>query len=358
MRAARHSTTRAATVREVANVVTARAEGESEFVAVSDGYLVSTGGEIQTDVEAHAKLVLSDGIIIRLAPTTLLVNDSPEGQWNFRLQNGKVWISLFGGALVLETALGSVTVFGNSVEFEYAPGAQADPADDVFTVQCLQGSCRFQNGRADVQLHDLEQIVITRNGDTVNRLKLSSVQLDEFIANNPETAGILAGLRLAAPKFTGTAVAVQVPTLSFFAPSPVGGLASATPTPTRTATRRRPTAPFRSATPTATSSFPTAPHPTSPPGGPGPSSTKTPTPPPTRTPVPPTATPPLPTNTNTPVPPPTKTPPPPPTKTPAPTNTFTPVPPTDTPVPPTDTPIPPTDTPVPPDTDTPPPTAT
>ena len=108
---------RAATVREVANVVTARAEGESEFVAVSDGYLVSTGGEIQTDVEAHAKLVLSDGIIIRLAPTTLLVNDSPEGQWKFKLQNGKVWISLFGGALVLETALGSVTVFGNSVEF-------------------------------------------------------------------------------------------------------------------------------------------------------------------------------------------------------------------------------------------------
>jgi hypothetical protein len=357
---------RSATVGDVVNVVTARAGGESEFVAVSDGYLVADGGEIKTDVDARAKLILNDGIIIRMAPVTHLINDSPAGQWKFKLPNGKIWISLFGGALILETPLGSVTVFGNSVEFEYQPGDSADLADDVFIIQCLQGSCHFQNGRADLQLNDLEQIMITHNGDTVNRLKLSSAQLDEFIANNPETAGILAGLRLSAPKFTGTAVAVQVPTLVFFAPATDEGLASATLTPARTPTRRFPTATFPFVTFTFTpsdptiSSFPTVPHRTSPPGVRPPGATNTPTPhassagpsltpQPSATPVTPSAT--VPTRT----PAPTKTLPPTPTKTPAPTNT--PIPPTNTPVP-TDTPIPPTDTPIPP-TDTPaPPTAT
>src|SRR3990172_6468616 len=165
---------RTATVREVINLVSARAAGEGEFTPVNDGYIFASGGQIQTGIDSRAKLVLNDGIIIRLAPVTRLTNDSPQAQWKFKLENGKVWLSLFGGALILETRLGSVTVFGNSVEFEYQPGDPADLADDVFIIQCLQGSCRFQNERADLQLNDLEQIVITNTGDTVNRLKLSS----------------------------------------------------------------------------------------------------------------------------------------------------------------------------------------
>jgi hypothetical protein len=353
-------------VGEVINLVTARAAGEGEFTAVNDGYLFASGGQIQTGVDSRAKLVLNDGSIIRLAPVTLLANDSPQAQWKFKLENGKVWLSLVGGALILETRLGTVTLFGNSIEFDYQPGDPANPSDDTFVIQCLQGFCRFQNEQSDIQLYDLEQLVVTNNGGTVNRLKLSSAQLDEFIENNPETAGILARLKLLAPKVTGTAVVEQLPTLSFVALSPEG----ASPTPTHTPTRRFPAAtfPFITFTPTSTTgggvSFPTAPPPTNPPGGgpPASTSTQTPrasssgatsTPPPTATLIIPSAT--VPTRT----PQPTKTPSPPPT------NTFTPIPPTDTPVPPadTDTPVPPTDTdtPVPPaDTDTPapPPTET
>jgi hypothetical protein len=375
---------RSATVREAANTVTARAAGEAEFTAVNDGYLLASGGQILTEVDARAKLVLNDGIIIRLAPITLLTNNSSETQWKFRLENGKIWLSLFGGAVVVETGLGTVTMFGNSVEFEYHPGDPANPADDVFVIQCLQGTCRFQDGRSDIQLNDLEQLVVANNGDTVNRLQLSSSQLDEFIDNNPETAGILAGLKLSAPKFTTTAVVVQVPTLAFFAPSGASPTFTSSPSPTRTSTRRAPTAtfPFVTLTPTPGGDvpFPTAPNPTSPPGGPPPTGASSPTPQastsgststplPTATPITPSPT--VPTRT----PPPSKTPVPPPTKTPVPTSTFTPLPtktpvPTDTftPVPTdTDTPAPTdtftpaptdTDTPVPTDTDTPVPTPT
>jgi hypothetical protein len=345
-------------VGEVINLVTARAAGEGEFTAVNDGYLFASGGQIQTGVDSRAKLVLDDGSIIRLAPVTLLANDSPQAQWKFKLENGKVWLSLVGGALILETRLGTVTLFGNSIEFDYQPGDPANPSDDTFVIQCLQGFCRFQNEQSDIQLYDLEQLVVTNNGGTVNRLKLSSAQLDEFIENNPETAGILARLKLLAPKVTGTAVVEQLPTLSFVALSPGG--ASPTPTPTHTPTRRFPaaTSPFLTFTPTSTTgggvSSPTTPPPTNPPGGGPPASTSTQTPRasssgatstplPTATLVTPSAT--VPTRT----PPPTKTPMPPPTDTPVPpTDTDTPVPPTDT-----DTPVPPTDTPIPPPTDTP-----
>src|SRR3990172_961294 len=330
---------RTATVGEVINLVSARAEGEGEFTAVNAGYLFASGGRIQTGVDSRAKLVLNDGSILRLAPVTLLANDSPQAQWKFKLENGKVWLSVVGGALILETRLGTVTLFGNSIEFDYQPGDPANPSDDTFVIQCLQGFCRFQNEQSDIQLYDLEQLVVTNNGGTVIRLKLSSAQLDEFIENSPETAGILAGLKLQAPKVTGTAVVEQLPTLSFVAVSQEG----VSPTPTHTPTRRFPaaTSPFITFTPTSTTgggvSFPTAPSPTNPPGGgpPASTSTQTPrasssgatsTPPPTATLITPSAT--VPTRT----PQPTKTPMPPPT------NTFTPIPPTDT-----DTPIPPTD---------------
>ena len=275
---------RTASVGEVINLVTARAAGEGEFTAVNDGYVFASGGQIQTGVDSRAKLVLNDGSIIRLAPVTLLANDSPQAQWKFKLENGKVWLSLVGGALILETRLGTVTLFGNSIEFDYQPGDPANPSDDTFVIQCLQGFCRFQNEQSDIQLYDLEQLVVTNNGGTVNRLKLSSAQLDEFIENNPETAGILASLKLLAPKVTGTAVVEQLPTLSFAALSPGDASPAPTHTPTRTPTRRFPAAasPFLTFTPTATTgggvSSPTAPPPTNPPGGGPPASTSTQTP--------------------------------------------------------------------------------
>lgn len=361
---------RTATVREVANVVMARASAEDDFIPVSDGFLITSTGQVQTDVDARAKLVLNDGIIVRLAPATLLTNESPATQWKFKLESGKIWVSLFGGALIMDTPLGSITVFGNSVEFEYAAGDPAASADDVLTIQCLQGSCRFRDNRSDIQLNDLEQLVVTNDGESVNRLKLASAQLEEFIANNPETAGILAGLKLAAPKFTGTPVIVEVPTLTFFALGTLEG--RDLPTPTHTPTRRPPTATFPFVTPTpspTTGNAPTSPsvpH-TNTPSGPSGVSTNTPasqqtssagatsTPRPhTATPIPPTPTVPTrtPAATKTPVPP-TDTPIPPPTDTPIPPPTNTPVPPTDTPPPPTDTPVPPTDTPPPPPSDTP-----
>lgn len=352
--------TRTATVREVTNVVMARAASDAELAAAGEGFVVGSGGQVQTEAEARAKLVLNDGIIIRLAPDTLLANDSPSTQWKFRLESGKVWISLFGGALVMDTPLGSITIFGNSVEFEFAVNDPATTADDVLTIQCLQGSCRFQDGRSDIQLNDLEQLVVTNNGESVSRLELASKQLEEFIANNPETAGILAALRLSAPKVTGTAVVVQVPTLAFFALATLESEGTILPP---TLTRRPPTSTLRFATlpppasPTqpppssgGSNSTPTlrpptggaSPTPQSFPGGP--TATRTPTftpitptatvptrtPPPTKTPVPPTDTdtPVLPPDTDTPVPPPD-------TDTPIPTDTDTPV-----PVPPSDTPDP------------------
>jgi hypothetical protein len=219
-------------VGEVINLVTARAAGEGEFTAVNAGYLFASGGQIQTGVDSRAKLVLNDGSILRLAPVTLLANDSPQAQWKFKLENGKVWLSLVGSTLILETRLGTVTLFGNSIEFDYQPGDPANPSDDAFVIQCLQGFCRFQNDRADLQLNDLEQIVIINTGDTVNRLRLSSAQLDEFIANNPETAGILAGLKLAAPKLRAP------PWQCRFPPWP-----SSPPGPTRDRPRRHPLPP-------------------------------------------------------------------------------------------------------------------
>jgi FecR protein len=325
-------------------------EAESEaasYIAGVDGQTVPEHSQLRTGAASSARLDFSDGSIVRMGPITLLVLDQLGGTdrdpfTRLKFSAGVLWVSLTGGQMALQTPLGLAGMRGSYAEFQYQPVTDsASNPDNVLTIRCIEGTCTFDSGHGLITLGNLQQLVVSHGGQTItgpSDLDASSVR--EFVANNPESTGVVPSLTAAAqspsvtpaptdtpgpsgtPAPTNTPGPADTPTETATAPTLDTPLPSDTapPSPTRT---RSPVVIVPTATPTDT-----------------PALTDTPLPPATDTPKPsphpppphpPTATnPPPPAPSDTPVPPPTATNPPPATKTatrpPPPTKTASPVP--------------------------------
>lgn len=269
-----------ATVSEVVNDVKARPAPDASLEPVDDGFVFGAGGQVQTGEASKARLDLSDGSILRLAESSSFVLEAAapsEGGLVTRLQLtfGKIWVSLTGGAVEVETPVGVAAVRGSFAVFEYDPGDPDDPTDDVLVVGCLEGSCSAHNDTVDEQLGNLEQITLTHGGQEVERVTLTGAAVQEFLQNNPEVAEAIVATLTAAPPATDTPAPAladtdtPTPTLASAADTPVD---TSTSTPAHTATRTpRPTlrftlTPSHTPTSTATSTFTPSPTATCEPG--------------------------------------------------------------------------------------------
>ena len=289
---------RTAVISEIVNDVAARPSAAEAFAAATTGFALHIGGQVQTGDDSRARLDFSDGVIIRVAAnSTFTMQDTapaPEGfVRRLQLEAGKLWVSLTGGEVQVETPLGVASVRGSFAVFEYDLGDPNDPNDDVLTLECLEGQCGFGNE----QLGNLEKITVTQGGQNITRVTLTGQAVQAFLQNNPEGQRIVVTLTAAA-EATGTAQPTTTDT-----PRP-------TDTQAATATASQTPAPTNTSPPSPTSTRPTQRPATR---------TFTPAPTSTSTPAPTTSgggLPPAPTSTNTAVPP---------------TATFTSVPPTNTP---------------------------
>jgi hypothetical protein len=356
------------TLAEVVKVVEMRPSAAVPFSLAGAGQQAKVGTQIRTGEASTARLDLDGGSFVRLGPNTLItVTTLPaapdEPLIRLSLAAGKIWVSLTGGGVEVETPAGVGAVRGSFAEFEFWPMSADNPAGDLMVVRCLKGLCGLEAPNVTLMiLGDLELGTVTTGGQPPSRATLGPDAVTEFIQSNPESAGLAltldaTGLAQTAT-FTPTPTATRRPTPSLTRSatarptptrtptpvvSPIGtatrtGTATVTPSPTLTGSptstpaatltatatgSRTPTAaPTSSSTPAATATPTSIPASATPTGTPlPPTSTST----PTDTPQPSTSTP-----TGTPLPP-TATP------------TDTPLPPTSTSTP-TDTPIPPTST--------------
>ncbi len=242
---------RSAAVSEIVKVVEARAADVAAFTPVSVGYVLGTGGQVRTGHASQARLDLSDGTILRLAQDSSfsLQDVTPIGSSVFarlKLGAGKIWVSLRGGALQVETPVGVASVRGSFAVIQYSPGDPDNPDDDLLVLDCLEGACLANNDNVNTQLGNLERVALNRAGQL--RMRLTGADVLDFLQHNPEGQGMSATLT-AAPPATAT-----------LTPSP-------TPSP-----RRSPTTKVETATPvnaTATPLFlPTATETSAPPAAP------------------------------------------------------------------------------------------
>ncbi len=236
---------RSAAVNEIVRVVEARAVEGGTFAQVDVGYVLTAGGQVHTGRDSRARLDLSDGTILRLGQDTsfVLQEITPSAAGGgllarIKLEAGKIWVSLSGGTLQVETPVGVASVRGSFAVLQYDPGDPADPDDDLLVLDCLEGSCGAKNENVDAQLGNLERVALNRIGQL--RLTLTGADVQAFLMENPEGQSIAATLT-AAPPATGTPTAVPTGTTP---PSP-------TPSPTDTATQPPTPTPTASATPTS-----------------------------------------------------------------------------------------------------------
>ena len=278
---------RTAIVSEIVNDVTARPAPSDPFTQIATGFVLALGGQIRTGDASNARLDFSDGTIVRIAASSsfLMQNAEPAPDGFVRrlqFEAGKLWVSLTGGEMQVETPIGVASVRGSFAVFEYDPGDPNDPTDDVLILQCLEGQCGFGN----VTLGNLEQITVTNGGQTITRITLSGQAVQAFLENNPEGQRIVQTLTAAAPTQTEAPTATDTPaptdTLAATASPTTAPSATRTPAPTSTNTR----VPTRPATRTPTATRTAAPTSTNTPGTTGGGGA----PAPTNTSVPPTAT--------------------------------------------------------------------
>jgi len=178
------------TLGEVTASVALRLPGAAEFEAAAVGAEVPAGGQVQTGVDGQARLDFADGTHLRLAANTLFglpAAQATPGRTRVQLPVGKLWASLLGSTLDVETPSGFASLTGAFAIFEYLPGDPATPTDDIVSLSCLTGVCTLQNATVNEQLSDLEQVILTGSTQVV-RLTLDQSALTDFREKNPLVA--------------------------------------------------------------------------------------------------------------------------------------------------------------------------
>jgi hypothetical protein len=173
---------RTATISEISNVVLSRVNEQLPEGNATVGQIILAGGIVRTLPDSKARIDLSEGTIVRLAPQTAftvtqLSQDSNNPFTLLRLFTGKVWIILNGGSLDVETPVGVASVRGSLMSTSF------DPATGVYKITCLEGTCAVKIGGVTIVMHDNQQT----SSVNFTIVKIDEKELLEWSANNPES---------------------------------------------------------------------------------------------------------------------------------------------------------------------------
>lgn len=147
-----------ASLSEVTGLVEMKQAQQASFESAVSGSTLNPNGQVQTGDDGRARLDLSSGTIIRVAPAslfTLTSNEEVEGGLltKIELEIGKVFIILNGGQADVQTPSGVASVRGSYLKVEI------DPVTGDIYITCLEGTCSATNPNG-------EQIIFT-NGQKV-----------------------------------------------------------------------------------------------------------------------------------------------------------------------------------------------
>jgi LysM repeat protein len=201
---------RSATLSELIGDVNGRARPDESLAPVNVGFQIKIGGEVRTGAEARARLDFSDESIVRLSAnssyTLQAVSTADDGSVlaRIKLTAGRIWVSLFGGELEVETPLGVASVRGSFAVFTYNPGDPNDPNDDVLVIDCIEGQCGVRSPNINEQMSNMERLVLGGNQTTL-RFTLTGQDVQDFLNENPESQRVVATLTAAPPINTATA---------------------------------------------------------------------------------------------------------------------------------------------------------
>ncbi|MBI2908862.1 MAG: FecR domain-containing protein, partial [Chloroflexi bacterium] len=153
-----------AAITQILNIAQARPGPDTPWENANVGQRVPGGGEIQTLPLSTARIDITPGIIVRLAPETRLTLKSLDTHQTgqpptFNLLLGQLWVILTQNlsadtTVNIDTPVGSASVNGSYLGLDY------DPVSQTLIISCLEGRCRASNPYGTVALTTHQQTFI------------------------------------------------------------------------------------------------------------------------------------------------------------------------------------------------------
>ncbi|HEY2979781.1 MAG TPA: FecR family protein [Anaerolineales bacterium] len=187
-----------ASLSELDGTVKLKPAGQQEFSEATGSSVLEAGGQVQTGDDGRVRLDLSNGTIVRVAPSslfTLASIDATDSGLNTKLdlQLGEVFIILNGGTMDVETPSGVASVRGSFMGLqlvEVAPGIF-----DVI-VTCLEGDCGAENEAGSADLTDGQRTILFHQDPVTGLYTAPEIglmtpdDLQHWLDENPEAAAI------------------------------------------------------------------------------------------------------------------------------------------------------------------------
>lgn len=199
---------------ELSGQVNAKQADQADFHAARPGDELAVNGQVQTGDNGRARVDLSSGTIIRVAPSsqfTLVSNEEVQGglATKIKLELGRIFIILSGGSTDVEAPSGVASIRGSYMMVEI------DPITQNVVITCLEGHCSaggidFSAG----QKVTFEFDPATGTYRPPQLEKMTGQDFELWLEYNPEAQQVLNQLQAAA-----TTTRTPTPMLS---PSPTG----------------------------------------------------------------------------------------------------------------------------------------
>ncbi len=177
---------------ELSGRVEARFTGEPEFHPAAAGDILQVKDQVQTGEDGRARVDLSSGTIIRVAPSslfTLASNEPAQGglATKLKLEFGRIYIILNGGSLDVETPSGVASVRGSYMM------AEIDPVTLNVTVTCLEGHC----SAGGIEFTDGQKVTLFYYDPATGQYRpplledMNEEDFQKWLDDNPEAKQIL-----------------------------------------------------------------------------------------------------------------------------------------------------------------------
>ncbi|MBI5054282.1 MAG: FecR domain-containing protein [Chloroflexi bacterium] len=167
------------------------------------GQVLSVGGTVRTLDRGNARIDINDGTIIRVSPKTLFTITQLEPSspiTRLYLTLGKVWITLTGGNMQVETPIGAASVRGSYLGVYYNADLQQ------IAVSCLEtsGTCSFSYQGVTYSMTSLQILIIPPIPPVVR--PMTGVEIKDWILvlRGQEVRGIISSTSTPEPRPVGT----------------------------------------------------------------------------------------------------------------------------------------------------------
>ncbi len=181
-------------VKETQGEVTVKQPGQNSFSAAEIGTVLQLHGQLQTASSSTARLDLSSGTIIRVAPSSLFTLEENKKTSNglvttLNLTAGQVFIILKGGSLDISVPSGVASVRGSFMS------ALIYPTSNKVFVQCLEGHCSATNDAGSLDLTDGQKGILVYAGQGLNQapqmMPMNQNDYHSWLVISPEAQDII-----------------------------------------------------------------------------------------------------------------------------------------------------------------------